>query len=186
MIGNDIIDLNISLTTSKAGNFRFLKKVFSPKEIECIHESECPNIMLWEFWSMKEAVYKAHQRITGTLRKLNPLAFECSLRSMENAGTVRVGKKFYYTKTEISPNYVHSWVDSAEILRKIYFNKIFSQEDLLRHLALKLSLEADMLRITKDPKNIPSLHIRGIDKIMPFSLSHHGHFTAFVIPLIKS
>lgn len=185
MIGNDIIDLNVSLAFKKAENPRFLRKIFSQDEIFKIRESINPELILWQFWSMKEAAYKAHQRKFNLARKLNPLFYNCSLHPGGNSGTVKIDQQFYITKTEIGPDYIHSVVNSSENIQKVYFNQSYSETELIQKIALALGLDNAYISIVKDSEGIPSLFLKKNKNLLPFSLSHHGNFTAFSIPLIK-
>ncbi|CAL66578.1 4'-phosphopantetheinyl transferase superfamily protein [Christiangramia forsetii] len=187
MIGNDIIDLSISLPTNKSEDFRFLKKVFSEEEIVLIKESENPEILLWQLWSMKEAAYKAHQRAFKLPRKLNPIAYRCSLNSDNKSGIVKVDHSRYSTTTEINANYIHSSIDAKEeVFQKIYFNISHSKKDLRRNISAGLSVDESFIKVYKNAEGLPCIHLKKEDKILPISLSHHGNFTAFIIPLINS
>jgi len=187
LIGNDIIDLNISLSTNKSENSRFLKKVFSEEEITMIKESGNPELLLWQLWSMKEAAYKAHQRIFKTPRKLNLKSYRCFLNSDGNSGKVKIEDSTYSTTTEITANYIHTSIESKEeVFQKIYFNASYSKRDLLRNIAIGLSVDESFIKIYKDAEGLPSIYLKIEDRILPFSLSHHGNFTAFIIPLINS
>lgn len=185
MIGNDIIDLNVSLAVKKAENFRFLRKIFSQDEILEIRKSRNPELMLWQCWSMKEAAYKAHQREFKLPRKLNPLSYNCSLHSGGNSGTVKIDHQIYIIKTEIGPDYIHSMVNSSENIQKVYYNQSYSERELIQKIALELGLDYAYISIVKDSHGIPSIFLEKNKKSLPFSLSHHGSFTAFSIPLIK-
>lgn len=185
MIGNDIIDLNVSLANKRAEKPRFLSKIFSQDEILMIRESKNPELLLWQFWSMKEAAYKAHHRKFDLPRKLNPLSYNCSLHSDGSSGIVKIGTEIYITKTRITSEYIHSSVNSGKNIRKIYFNQSYSGRDLIQNIASELGLNNTFISIVKDSNGIPSLLLKKDNKILPFSLSHHGNFTAFIIPLIK-
>lgn len=186
MIGNDIIDLSISLSSNKSDNIRFLVKVFSQEEIIMIRESKKPDILLWQLWSMKEAAYKAHQRAFGLSRKLNPKSYRCFLNSDGNSGTVEIDKTVYSVETEINSKYIHSLVYQEKLLQKIYFDISYSKENLLKNIEHELSLDNEVISMLKDSNEIPSLFLKRENIILPFSLSHHGDFTAFTIPLINS
>ena len=58
-IGNDIVDLKTEDARGKAGDARFMARVFSFAEQAAIHESTHPDALLWAFWAAKEAAYKA-------------------------------------------------------------------------------------------------------------------------------
>lgn len=186
MIGNDIIDLNLALTSEKSKNLRFLQKVFTYEEISMIQKSEKPEILLWQFWSMKESAYKAHQRKYGLARKLNPTYYNCSLKSGSNPGKVSIAEETYFINTEITSDYIHSYSYSADFSEKIYCNKSKCDNDLLECISSTLSLKKGSVSIQKDSNGVPSLYMNKLRKQFPFSQSHHGAFTAFIIPLIMS
>jgi len=184
LIGNDIIDLKVSLANKRAKNLRFLRKIFNHDEILTIRKSKDPERMLWQFWSMKEAAYKAHQRKFNLARKLNPISYNCSLHSDDISGTVKIGRETYILKTVITPEYIHTWVDSGKNIQKVYDSQSYSRRDLIQDITLELGLNNSNTSISKDPNGIPSLFLENDNKRIPFSLSHHGNFTAFSIPLI--
>tara|TARA_B100000929_G_scaffold282986_1_gene263586 strand:- start:201 stop:761 length:561 start_codon:yes stop_codon:yes gene_type:complete len=186
LIGNDIIDLNLALTSEKSRNLRFLRKVFTDDEISMIQKSEKPEILLWQFWSMKESAYKAHQRIYSLGRKLNPTSYNCTLEPDSNLGKVRIAKETYIITTEITSKYIHSYTQSADFSEKIICTKTNCDSDLLGCISSVLSLKKGSVSIQKDSNGVPSLCINKLRKHFPFSKSHHGAFTAFFIPLIMS
>lgn len=66
-IGNDIVDLTDPGNIGKSGDKRFLQRVFTPPERECIAAAGDPDTMMWALWSAKETAYKV-------VRKMNPAA----------------------------------------------------------------------------------------------------------------
>ena len=116
MIGNDLVDL---LEASRQSNWRrpgFLEKVFSAAEQGAILAAEKPEELVWLFWSMKEAAYKIHSRITGE-RSFAPTALDCSLRStleQEASGKVLVDQQTYYTTSTLNADYIHTLAAQAE------------------------------------------------------------------------
>lgn len=185
MIGNDLIDLRLALAEKKSTNSRFLNKIFTRKEICFIKNSVDPELGLWKLWSMKETAYKANQRIFKLQRKLNPFFYECYDIS-EKTGKVLAGNKSYTIKTEITKEYIHS--SSAEQKTNQY---IFKNEDPVKDLFLSIishhfKITKDKIQLQKNYAGVPSIIIKYEEKRIPFSMSHHGSFTAFVIPLINS
>ncbi|MGB7841855.1 MAG: 4'-phosphopantetheinyl transferase superfamily protein, partial [Salinimicrobium sp.] len=71
MIGNDVVDLQLASRQSNWRRKGFLEKVFSAEEQQQIIASARPDRLVWLFWSMKEAAYKAHQRRLQLPRKIN-------------------------------------------------------------------------------------------------------------------
>lgn len=186
MIGNDIIDLNNVRTGRKSENFRFLNKVFTDSEKTFITQSRDPETILWILWSMKEAVYKAHQRKFGLPRKFNPRSLECFKDLSTGIGTVKTREAVYSVQTEITSDYIHSITAEDEYFQRIYPTSSKAKTLVLEYCSSLFRLNKSDLKIAKDRNGIPSISHTGTAKNLPFSLSHHGNFTAFVIPLINS
>ena len=64
-LGNDIVDLADPRHTGKAGDDRFLKRVFSAEEQEDIRSSANPDRALWIRWAGKEAAFKTISKSLG-------------------------------------------------------------------------------------------------------------------------
>lgn len=185
MIGNDIIDLKIVKAEKKSENIRFLKKIFTEKEREIIKTSSNPENTLWLLWSMKETAYKAHQRIFSLAPQINPLAFECSPDIYSNIGAVITGEFSYPVRFEPNSEYIYSQTNSSRTFRKIY-NLKKAQSKFIKEIALIFKSKSDEIQIQKDEYGIPLLKFKNTSKKLPISISHHGDFSAFVIPLINS
>ena len=191
MIGNDIIDLKIALSQKKAGNKRYLDKIYTGSEKHFIKTSLNPELTLWLLWSMKEAVYKAHQRIFKLPRTLNPSKIECTILSSGNEFKYGVGQADginYYTSSNITSDYIHSVACSTN--KQVIFNKILSnkenlKKDFIKEFSRENSLAEDQLYILKDEHSIPFFSIKKTRLQSSFSLSHHGRFGAYIFPLIK-
>lgn len=59
LLGNDVVDLAVA---GKAGDARFLGRVFTPAERAWLSRSPQPDLALWRLWAAKEAAYKAWSR----------------------------------------------------------------------------------------------------------------------------
>ncbi|MBT8397868.1 MAG: 4'-phosphopantetheinyl transferase superfamily protein [Gemmatimonadetes bacterium] len=64
-LGNDIVDLTDSRHPGKAGDHRFLQRVFSPREREDIRAAPNPDRALWIRWAGKEAAFKTVSKALG-------------------------------------------------------------------------------------------------------------------------
>ena len=186
MIGNDIIDLKIARTERKSDNSRFMDKVFTDDEKSLILNAHDPELHLWILWSMKEAAYKAHQRIHDLPRKLNPKSYECKYSHQEISGEVKIGSSEYNIDVLITSEYIHSTTSRGELLQMAFTNRQASTFNLLAEFLSRNSINKDEIELFKDLNGIPSIHLKNSSKKLPFSLSHHGNFTAFAIPLINS
>ncbi|SDS39209.1 4'-phosphopantetheinyl transferase superfamily protein [Christiangramia echinicola] len=186
MIGNDIIDLKIARAEGKSDNIRFIDKVFTEFERSLILNSQDPELHLWILWSMKEAAYKAHQRIYDLPRKLNPRTFGCKYIHQENSGKVSIGSIEYSIDVLTTSEYIHSITSSGALLQMAFFNGQTSRSELLARFLSINSIEMDEIKLYKDFNGVPSIPLKNSPKKLPISLSHHGNFTAFAIPLINS
>ena len=155
MIGNDIVDLALAKKESNWQRKGYLNKIFAPSEQLLISASENPEIMVWNLWSRKEAVYKIYNRQTG-IRAYIPLKIVCSKADSE-IGIVNCYGETYFTKTKITNQYV----STVAVLHKSDFDSI---------LVLDNNTEIKKL------DGIP--FVASNDKIV--SISHHGNFKQIV------
>lgn len=153
MIGNDVVDLTLAQSESNWRRPNFLKKIFTEKEQAFISVSDNPDLEVWKLWSRKEAVYKIVNRAEG-IRKFNPLSFKCyfdHLHSIE----VRYKNKLFFTRTEISLDYVHTIaVQDGDDFNKFIF--------------------LDKSEIIKE-NSLPFYRSKN-NQINMASVSHHGRF----------
>ena len=129
MIGNDIVDLALAKVESNWKRKGYLDKIFTVQEQYLIFNSENPEIMVWNLWSRKEAAYKIFNRQTG-IRAFNPIQFE-NFGVENNIGTVHAFNLVYFTKTEITTNYIHS----VCVTNKVNFSALkvlFSAEEIVK------------------------------------------------------
>lgn len=185
MIGNDIVDLKSRKAEKKSENSRFLNKVFTEQEQGIIRSSSNPETQLWVFWSMKEAVYKAHQRIFKLSRKINPLSFDCYLDEEPERGYVQIGGNSFPVRIEMNSEYIYCQTNTVHSFQKIYREKEPGSV-FIKEVASIFDCRPLDIRIEKDENGIPSLNLENSAKIIPVSISHDGRFTAFLIPLINS
>ncbi|MCP9200413.1 4'-phosphopantetheinyl transferase superfamily protein [Gramella sp. GC03-9] len=185
MIGNDLVDLNLALPEKKAKNLRYQEKVFLAGEIDEIKASLDPERSLWRFWSMKECAYKASQRDTRFRRKLNPLDFKCEIQK-DSTGLVHTKNATYKVYSEIESNYIHSYTISESFRPSVIYHLDISKQEKLAAIAAALGLSKALVNIEKDSLGIPCLRLGSTPKSFPISMSHHGNFSAFLIPLINS
>lgn len=184
MVGNDIIDLELARAERKSENSRYLAKVFSEEEIKHILLAEDQELRLWQFWAMKEAAYKAHQRIFSLPRKLNPKAFHCALDG--SSGKVSIDKLVYNIEFQTTAEYLHATTSTEKLSKKVFQTNTEASLDLKQEFSKHLPSDYINLIIKKNGLGIPSLEVNKQSEKIPFSLSHHGKFTAFAIPLINS
>jgi phosphopantetheinyl transferase (holo-ACP synthase) len=159
MIGNDIVDLAFALKKSNWKRKGYLDKIFTKNEQLLIGLSDNPENMVWNLWSRKEAAYKIFNRNTG-IRIYNPIQFEC-FNTDKSIGIVMNNGVFYYTKTEINLDYIHT----VSVLNRIDFESI-----------KLLNRTNKIIKV----KGIPFL--KGVNKkvLSPISISNHGNFEKIV------
>lgn len=191
MIGNDIIDLKLALSQTRAENLRFQKKIFTRNEQEFIQNSTNPEVHLWLLWSIKEAVYKAHQRIFKLPRKLNPIKIECTpITYSKNimAGLGKVDGINYKTSSYLTSDYIHS-ISHLETKQdhyvKIVSEPINLKQDMIHEFSSRNLVLKEQLQIIKDRYSIPFFSLKNKKLNTSFSISHHGNFAAYIFPLIK-
>jgi phosphopantetheinyl transferase len=191
MIGNDIVDLQAAARESNWRRRGYLQKVFTLEEQQKIKTALEPDLLVWIFWSMKEAAYKAHQRKFDLKRTFSPSKYHCRISQRgENSalGKVSVEGNIYSTETCILKTRVHTIAKASAGIKT--FSKIYSASANIKYLILEeisasWGLPQSLLRIEKDRNGVPFLIVREQLTGLPFSLSHHGNFTAFSLPLMK-
>ncbi len=155
MIGNDIVHLALAKKESNWKRKGYLDKIFTKNEQLLIASSENPDVMVWNLWSRKEAVYKIYNRKTG-IRAFIPLKIECFEVASE-IGIVYCLGQTYYTKTEITKEFVNT----IAVLQKSDFNKVLAVEKSIK---------------IKKIDGVPFMESN--DQIV--SISHHGNFKQIV------
>lgn len=155
MIGNDIVDLALAKKESNWKRKGYLNKIFTLKEQLLISNSKNPEIMVWNLWSRKEAVYKIYNRQTG-IRAYIPLKLECSAIDSPT-GIVTCFGATYYTKTEIT----NEFINTVAVLQIADFNTI------------------SILNNNTKIKKLNGIPFTASDNKI-ISISHHGNFKQMV------
>ena len=191
MIGNDVVDLQVARAQSNWRRKGFLNKVFNPHEQFEIDHTNDPDGMVWLLWSMKEAAYKAHQRLHQLPRKLNWKQQKTFLESHISGranGYVQIGESVYSTSSETTTAYVHT----SAVARKdlVYKAQVLegpsaaSKKALLETVSgANSTADKKELLLQKDQEGIPFISSENRLFIDSFSLSHHGRFSAFCLAL---
>ncbi|GAA4323507.1 hypothetical protein GCM10023115_52290 [Pontixanthobacter gangjinensis] len=185
MIGNDIIDLKLARAENKAANSRYLAKAFTSGEIRRIGLDADPELTLWTLWAMKETAYKAHQRRYNLPRRINPKSFECSLHDSVQRGCVKVNTDLYQVCIERSLDYIHVFTSETSPQQKKYYAVHEARSEFLSELSIDLGLDREEISIIKNHLGMPSICLGLNKEKIPFSMSHHGDFSSFVIALIN-
>ncbi|MGB7786177.1 MAG: 4'-phosphopantetheinyl transferase superfamily protein [Salinimicrobium sp.] len=186
MIGNDVVDLQLAARQSDWRRNGFLEKVFSAEERLQISAAKDPEKLVWLFWSMKEAAYKAHQRRCNLPRKLNWQDFSCSLNKIGDcaaSGVVRIAESEFFTASEIARNYIYTSAEASE-LRGVK-NGIFETSSaemkqlFLQEISEVYKLPREQLQLEKNTHGIPFVAYRKMPFFEGFSFSGHGRYCAF-------
>jgi phosphopantetheinyl transferase (holo-ACP synthase) len=159
MIGNDIVDLNLARKQSNWKRKGYLNKIFSSQEQTLIHNDSNPELMVWNLWSRKEAVYKIYNRQTGN-SGFFPLKLECFFDD-KNSGTVRIDNFVFYTQTQIEDDFVYTVAVSE-----------FTLFDKIKSLETTENIEKD--------NGIPFYVGSESQKKQPVSITHHGLFQKII------
>ncbi len=191
MIGNDIIDLEVTISRNW-NTKRYLDKLFDPKEQITITDTSVPQNTLQLLWSLKEATYKAHQRRFNLPRKFNPTDFHCEITLEEGEiihGIVKIDRQTYVTISKITSTYIHSIAKlekDQNTTIKIFEGKKAVQNEIIAEFSLILEEPIINLNIQKNKNFIPILYRENLKLEHVFSSSHHGKYSAFVIALMNS
>jgi phosphopantetheinyl transferase (holo-ACP synthase) len=113
-VGNDVVDLCAPGARGKAGDRRFVERVFRPEEQRWIRDSACPDLLLWSLWAAKEAAYKIAVKLDGgTVFAHREFAVEVPEGTAWEAGgsgpvaTVWFGARRAQVRRELGPGFVH-------------------------------------------------------------------------------
>jgi len=178
MVGNDLIDLNKATTESNWKREGYLNKIFNHQEQEQIFNSPTPSIMVWLFWSMKEAAYKIINR-ESLQRFYSPKKFSCKNFSDQNEtfGVVAFEDRTYYTKSVINDNLIHTIASSKkENLAEI---ETYYLENTSCYLS-DFNSKSDKYFLEKDENGIPNLIDKTNNESHFASISHHGKYLAII------
>lgn len=155
MIGNDIVDLELSRLQSNWQRKGFLEKIFTINEHKIINQANNPELMVWNLWTRKEAVYKIFNRQTQ-IRFFNPLQLECEYLD-PTEGVVRFNHQIYHTHTKQNDCSIYT----VAVSKKDYFSKVVS---ITRN------------EVIEKENGIPFLMDSINNQKKPVSITHHGHF----------
>lgn len=210
-VGNDVIDLTNSGNIGKSRDVRFISRVFTSGERDCIFRSSNPDETLWTLWAGKEAAYKVMVK-TDPLACSIPRAYPVELDKRENrpfrsgtvstpAGTVwiRVFRKdgaLHVIGMNACPGNPEEVVEGVESLnslepdaasspdRESYLARAF----LLRRLSKFLERKPHEMEIRRLKENRglgpPRLYIQGKPFGVDISMSHDGRFVAYAFSRI--
>lgn len=183
MIGNDIVDLNVAKTESNWKRKGYLDKIYTLAEQDLISTAIDPDKLVWILWTMKEAAYKANNRITS-VREYAPSKIQCEIiQILDNIyyGKVKYSGRNYNSKTTVCEDYIHTVAlfetdDFSTIKEIIVRNYPKDYEQYLKQNNYLAPLEL----LTKNKMGIPSILNNDDGREKPISISHHGIFLSVV------
>lgn len=167
MIGNDVIDLTYrSKLFRQFKSARLNQKIFTLDELSQIDVDDTLSSL--RRWTMKEAAYKAYQRMCQLKPKFNPCQFHTEL--IDNTkGSVTIDQYQFYLSSTLNIDYIFSKVDTKAHQTTFSFT---SKTNLVNQLTQLFKTKAIYLQ--KNKHNIPSIHLNYQAK--PISLTKHGHY----------
>lgn len=171
MIGNDVVDLELSRKQSDWRRKGFLEKIFTTAEIAFILRQEKPEVAVWAFWTAKESVYKIVNRETGE-RSFNPSQFACtfpadmSTRAQLSGSYVTYNDRRFFVQVNITSDFIYAEATSNGKFAD--YTSVFSLE--------KIAVR-DLIK----ENDIPWI-INKTGKF-PVSITHHGRFHAVMSQL---
>lgn len=89
VVGNDVVDLSRPRTRGRAGDRRFVERIFAASERDSIAAAGDPDIEVWRFWAAKEAAFKVVTKLLGA-----PPPFAHAAFVVEPAGSSRASVRW--------------------------------------------------------------------------------------------
>ncbi|MCD0490638.1 4'-phosphopantetheinyl transferase superfamily protein [Pedobacter sp. MC2016-14] len=111
MIGIDLVDLHVAKSESNWRRTGYLEKIFTGAEQATIKNAVEPEIMVWLFWSMKEATYKVWSRMHANQRVYAPTKISCVVEELEQkcmAGLVTYMGQVYHTRSFLRADCIYT------------------------------------------------------------------------------
>ena len=179
MIGNDIIDLTFAKFESNWQRSGFLEKQFTENEQKLILTAKNSFILVWKFWSMKEAAYKIYAQ-QNEIRFFAPKKFDCLLKSGKK-GLVYFKNQIFYTSSIVNQKYIFTLASSeketkaySEIVKPELIDK--SIKNKLEYCSAFSALEIEQ---KKTKNGAPSYYHKDMLLTRSCSISHHGNYGVF-------
>ncbi len=191
MIGNDIIDLKAAASQSDPTRKNYISRIFTEKEQIILKNSEKAVMQVWILWAMKEAAYKANQRRLDLQRNFNPRKLECIFVDQSSTlvkGIVTVEELEYHSVVSITKEYIHAFatpLQQEDLISDIFIGPVNLKEEFLLAFSSLSKVPKRYLSIQKNQNQVPYIHVKGRRIEQAFSLSHHGNFSGFTLPLMN-
>lgn len=194
MTGNDIVDMQVAAKESNWKRRGFLEKLFTKDEQACILGSVSPFITVWRLWTMKESVYKIHNRLSAE-RSFAPTRIACTIDNA-SVGRINFDGESYWTRTESTNAYTYTIAGNERGIQPTHSGSHFRlaqtersdvrlmiEQQLIRHYTLLSGIPVKELMLQKDDRGIPHLLCLSSQEQIPVSITHHGNYAAFTINL---
>lgn len=204
-IGNDIVDLTDPGNIGKSRDNRFLQRVFTSAERECISAAAAPDVMLWTLWAAKETAYKIASKadlLAVFTPRLYPVVLSPDDYEPTRSGVVYSPQGPVAIRVSITPDYLHCI--GATQLSGILDHVLWDTERLSpakeggdpdpsaavrriagRRLAALLDVPAVDIDIRRfqdmDRWTPPTTYVEGQPARFDLSLSHDGDFVAYAL-----
>jgi hypothetical protein len=192
------VDLKEPENAGKNRNSRFLKKILTDAEIECVKNAVNPDAALWSFWACKEAAYKVIKKSfpgIAFLPRRWQVFFDKSL-SEYSEGTVMVPETGpVFIRLFSNFRYIHcvssdhratldKLICRVERLPQKAINpSLFLRERVKKNLADSFSLKFRDIEIRRKRENgelqPPFVFVEGKKAAIDISFSHDGRFVAY-------
>jgi len=188
VIGNDIIDIQLTKAKTDWQRPGFLNKIFTTQEQEYIDRAKDPFLSVWTLWSIKESAYKLNMKY-DTRRKFNPIKIECHV-SNNQTSLVSIGIRKFFAKTLKTRDYIYSYALENLQDNLTHCIKELTTQDKQSHycnelvanaIANKLSLNYNEVIIRKSKNGKPEVYNHNIKLNTHVSISHHGKYAAYSI-----
>tara|TARA_B100000780_G_scaffold257474_1_gene207340 strand:+ start:674 stop:1228 length:555 start_codon:yes stop_codon:yes gene_type:complete len=179
LIGNDIIDLSLAKTESNWQRKGFLEKQFTANEQQLILAAINSFVLVWRFWSMKEAAYKVYTQ-QNKIRFFAPKKFECTIIS-EKQGLVFFKDQIFYTSSIVAQSYIFTTASLEKEIKS--YSRIVMPQGIDTMIKNKLeditALSALEIEQKKSKNGVPNYYHKDILLTRSCSISHHGNYGVF-------
>ncbi|WP_442591090.1 4'-phosphopantetheinyl transferase superfamily protein [Pedobacter sp. AW31-3R] len=202
MLGNDVVDLSLAQIESNWQRKGYLEKVFTKAEQKLIREAVHPAHQVWILWSMKEAAYKAENRISRE-RIYAPASLVCVEESgvqeygstadssgiKWRTGYVSYQKRIFHTRSLLSADKIHTIavLDKGQLHRvplSIHIHHFDNSPSYLQ----EFNELSHTYRLEKDKSGLPAVRNLHTGIYHAASISHHGKYLSIIFsdsPLLK-
>ena len=190
MIGNDIVDLTFASIGHRWKEQRFMDKVFSVDEQNLIANADNQFQTIWLIWTMKESAYKIHVQ-QYSKHFFAPTKLTCQLLS-KTEGSVEICNDIYHTSSNITKEYIYTIAYSKSSknvtggcfkIKDTSYTKQHSESyrSVLRTFSNLSNISIEALEIRKNKFGVPEIFWNHRKQLIPFSITHHGHYYGYAM-----